>query len=80
MPTREVTLKPSTIETIDFAIYELINEGFDDCDTDDSEDSEPDTEEEDPDYDTESDMEETDDDFEIINSDENELEIDENNY
>mgnify|MGYP003132905778 CR=1 FL=1 len=29
MPTREVTLKPSTIETIDFAIYELINEGFD---------------------------------------------------
>ena len=60
--------------------YDLINEGFDDCDTSDSEDSEPDTEEEDPDYDTESEMEETDDDFEIINSDENELDIDENNY
>ena len=29
MPTREVTLKPSTIETIDFAIYNLINDGFD---------------------------------------------------
>ena len=29
MPTKEITLKPSTIETIDFAIYNLINEGFD---------------------------------------------------
>ncbi len=29
MPTREITLEPSTIETIDFAIYNLINEGFD---------------------------------------------------
>ena len=29
MPTREITLKPSTIETIDFAIYNLINDGFD---------------------------------------------------
>ncbi len=29
MPTREVTLEPSTIETIDTAIFNLINEGFD---------------------------------------------------
>ena len=29
MPTKEVTLEPSTIETIDFAIYNLINESFD---------------------------------------------------
>ena len=29
MPTREITLKPSTIETIDYAIYNLINDGFD---------------------------------------------------
>ena len=29
MPTEEYTLEPSTIETIDLAIYNLINEGFD---------------------------------------------------
>lgn len=29
MPIREVTLMPSTIETIDMAIFNLINEGFD---------------------------------------------------
>jgi len=29
MPTKEITLMPSTIETIDTAIYNLINEGFD---------------------------------------------------
>jgi len=29
MATREIILEPSTIETIDFAIYDLINDGFD---------------------------------------------------
>ena len=29
MPTEEYTLEPSTIETIDLAVYNLINEGFD---------------------------------------------------
>ena len=29
MPNKEIILEPSTLETIDFAIYNLINEGFD---------------------------------------------------
>ena len=29
MPSKEYPLKPSTIETIDMAIYNLINDGFD---------------------------------------------------
>jgi len=29
MATKEIILEPSTIETIDFAIYDLINDGFD---------------------------------------------------
>jgi len=63
--------------------YSIINEGIDDCLSDDSEDSELYSEEEDPDYneeDEEDDEDDEDDDFEIIDSDENELNIDENNY
>ena len=56
--------------------YELINEGIDDCLSDDSGYSESDSEEEDLDYESDCSSEE---DFEIIGSEE-ELEIDENNY
>jgi len=58
---------------------DIINDGFDDCDSDDSENSEPDTEEEDSDYDGE-DEEEEENDFEIISSDDTELDNDHNNY
>ena len=71
------------IKDFDISSYGLyhsfVHEGFDECLSDDSEDSEPDSEEDDPDYDTGCDTEEEDD-FEIINSDDNELHIDENNY
>ena len=55
-----------------------MNEGFDDCLSDDSEDSEPDEEIPDEDYD-ENDSEEEHG-FEIVNSDDSELETDENIY
>ena len=63
----------------------LINEGIDDCLSDDYEYSEPDSDEEDPDYkddgdDDDGDDDDDDDEFEIIDSDENELYNDENNY
>ena len=61
---------------------EIVNEGFDDCDSDDSENSEPDSEEEDSDYDDDEEEEEEND-FEIIESDENcenELDNDNNKY
>jgi len=58
--------------------FDIMNGGFDDCLSDDSEDSEPDEEIPDEDYD-ENDSEEEHD-FEIVNSEDSELEIDENNY
>jgi len=62
-------------------LYDIINEGFDECLTEDSEDSELDSESEDEDYD-ENDSEESEDDhdFEIINSEDSELDTDNNNY
>ena len=59
-------------------LYDIINEGFDECLTEDSEDSELDSEEEDSDYDKEESEEEHD--FEIVNSDDSELDTDNNNY
>tara|TARA_B100000787_G_scaffold165898_1_gene150378 strand:- start:1937 stop:2461 length:525 start_codon:yes stop_codon:yes gene_type:complete len=58
--------------------YDIMNEGLDDCLSDDSEDSEPDEEIPDEDYD-ENDSEEEHG-FEIVNSDDSELETDENTY
>ena len=64
----------------DYAVlYDIINEGFDDCLSDDSEDSEFDEESEDQDYNSAEEKEESDEEFELIDS-ENELDIDKNNY
>ena len=60
-------------------LYDIINEGFDDCLSDDSEDSELDEESDDQDYNSAEEKEESDEDFELIDS-ENELDIDNNNY
>ena len=60
-------------------LYDIINEGFDDCLSDDSEDSELDEESEDQDYNSAEEKEESDEEFELIDS-ENELDIDKNNY
>ena len=62
-------------------LYEIINEGFDDCDSE-YESDELEIESDDLDYNSteEKEKEESDDEFELINSDENELDIDENNY
>jgi len=60
-------------------LYDIINEGFDDCLSDDSEDSELDEESDDQDYNSAEEKEESDEDFELIDS-ENELDIDKNNY
>jgi hypothetical protein len=62
----------------DYAMLnDIINDGFDECLSDDSEDSEPDTEEEDQDY--ECNGSDEDNDFEIIDND-NELDEDNNEY
>ena len=62
-------------------LYDIINEGFDDCLSDDSEDSELDEESDDQDYNSaeEKENEESDEDFELIDS-ENELDIDNTEY
>ena len=60
-------------------LYDIINEGFDDCLSDDSENSELDEETDDQDYNSAEEKEESDEDFELIDS-ENELDIDKNNY
>ena len=59
-------------------LYEIINEGFDECDSE-SDSGELDEESDDQDYNTTEEKEESDEEFELIDS-ENELDIDKNNY
>jgi len=59
-------------------LYEIINEGFDECDSE-SDSGELDEESDDQDYNSTEEKEESDEEFELIDS-ENELDIDNNEY